>query len=76
MVFTWAIALAFLAQGFVEVGIGLSVSAVLLSILAVMAGIAAVVGRWGRGWGIAAIVVGVILNPVVVLGGLSWLGAM
>lgn len=76
MVVTWAIALACSLAGLFELGVGLSVSAILLSVLAVAAGVVAVVGNWGRGWGVAAIAVGVLLNPVVLLYGLSWIGAL
>ena len=76
MVVTWAAGLAFTLGDPFELGIGLTVSAILLSVLAVVAGIVAVVGDWGRGWGIAAIAVGVLLNPVVVLLVLSWMGTL
>ena len=76
MVLTWAIGLVALTSGLFELGIGLSVSAVLLSGLAVVGGIVAVIGNWGRGWGIAAIAVGVLLNPVVLTYILGSLGAV
>ncbi|MCS0499733.1 hypothetical protein [Protaetiibacter mangrovi] len=76
MVVTWAVALACSLAGLFELGVGLSLSAILLSVLAVAAGLVAVIGRWGRGWGIAAIAVGVLLNPIVLLYGLSWIGAL
>jgi hypothetical protein len=76
MVVTWGVALACSLAGMLELGVGLSYSAILLSGLAVVAGVVAVVGNWGRGWGIAAIVVGVLLNPVVLLHGLTWIGAL
>ncbi|PZQ89475.1 MAG: hypothetical protein DI534_06550 [Leifsonia xyli] len=76
MVVTWAVALACSLAGMLALGVGLSISAMLLSVLAVLAGIVAVIGNWGRGWGIAAIVVGVLLNPYVLLQGLSWIGAL
>ena len=76
MVVTWAVALACSLAGMLELGVGLSYSAILLSGLAVLAGIVAVVANWGRGWGIAAIAVGVLLNPVVLLHGLTWIGAL
>jgi len=65
MVLTWAVGLVSLTNGLFELGVGLSISAVLLSGIAVIGGIVAVIGNWGRGWGIAAIGVGVLLNPVV-----------
>ena len=76
MVITWAVALACSLAGLLELGVGLSYSAIGLSVLAVLAGIVAVVADWGRGWGIAAIAVGVLLNPVVLLNVLTWIGAL
>ena len=76
MVLTWATGLAVMMGGGFELGVGLSISAAILSVLAVLGGVVAVVGRWGRGWGVAAIVVGVLLNPVVLIYLLSWLGAL
>lgn len=76
MVITAAIALALTVSGYFELGVGLTISAILLSALAVIGGLIAVIGRWGRGWGVAAIAVGVLLNPVVLLLGLSWVGAL
>ena len=76
MVLTWALGLVALTNGMFEVGVGLSVSAVLLSALAVVGGLIAVIGNWGRGWGIAAIAVGVLLNPVVLTYILGTLGAV
>jgi len=76
MVITWAVALACSLANLLELGVGLSYSAIMLSVMAVLAGIVAVVGNWGRGWGIAAIAVGLLLNPVVLLYGLTWIGAL
>ena len=76
MVITWAVALACSLAGLLELGVGLSYSAIGLSVFAVLAGIVAVVANWGRGWGIAAIAVGVLLNPVVLLYLLTWIGAL
>lgn len=76
MVISWAAGLAFTIGEPFELGVGLTISAILLSVLAVVAGIIAVVGNWGRGWGAAAIAVGVLLNPVVVLLVLSWMGTL
>jgi hypothetical protein len=42
-------------------------AAIGFSVLAVAGGIAAVILRRGRGWGIAAIVIGVVANPVILL---------
>ncbi len=76
MIVTWAVALVCSLAGMFELAVGLSLSAILLSVIAVVAGIVAIVGGWGRGWGVAAVVVGVLLNPVVLLYGLSWIGAL
>ena len=76
MVLTWAIGLVALTNGMFELGVGLSISAVLLSGIAVIGGIVAVIGNWGRGWGIAAVAVGVLLNPVVLTYILGSLGAV
>jgi len=76
MVITWAVALACSLAGMLELGVGLSYSAIGLSVLAVLAGIVAVVANWGRGWGIAAIAVGVLLYPVVLLYLLTWIGSL
>ena len=65
MVLSWAIGLVALTNDMFELGFGLSVSAVLLSGIAVVGGAVALIGNWGRGWGIAAVAVGVLLNPVV-----------
>lgn len=42
------------------VAIGLSAGAVLV-------GVAAIVFRWGRGWGIAGVVLGILVNPYLLL---------
>ena len=76
MVVTWAVALLCSVGDMFELAVGLSISAVLLSVLAVVAGLIAVIGRWGRGWGVAAIVVGLLLNPVVLLAVLTWIGVL
>jgi hypothetical protein len=76
MVITWAVALACSLANLLELGVGLSYSAIMLSVMAVLAGLVAVVGNWGRGWGIAAIAVGVLLNPIVLLYALTWIGAL
>lgn len=76
MVFSWSAGLALLSASQFELGMGLTISAILLSAVAIVAGAVAAFGDFGRGWGIAAIAVGVLLNPVLVLLVLSWLGAM
>jgi hypothetical protein len=41
--------------------------AIVISGVAVLGGVAAIILRRGRGWGIAAIVLGVLANPVILL---------
>ena len=76
MVVTWAIALAISLAGMLELGVGLSISANLLSIPAVVLGLVAIVTNRGRGWGIVGVAVGILLNPVVLLYALTWIGAL
>lgn len=76
MVLTWALALVCALGGFIDLGLGLSISSLLLSGIAVIGGIVAVAGNWGRGWGAAAIAIGVLLNPVVLVYALGRIGAL
>ena len=76
MVVTWGVALLCSLGDLFELAVGLSISAVMLSVIAVVAGVVAIVGRWGRGWGVAAVLVGLLLNPVVLLLVLTWIGAL
>ncbi|AYF98098.1 hypothetical protein [Protaetiibacter intestinalis] len=76
MVLSWALGLVLLSTGLFELGVGLSISAVLLSGIAVVAGAVAVIFNWGRGWGVAAIAVGVLLNPVVLTYLLGLMGVL
>lgn len=76
MVVTWAVALVCSLAGMFELGIGLSISAILLSAPAVVVGLVAIVTNRGRGWGLVGLLVGVLLNPVVLLYGLGWIGAL
>jgi hypothetical protein len=48
--------------------------AIALSIAAVLAGLVAVIGRFGRSWGAAAIVVGLFANPFLLLRLLDFVG--
>jgi hypothetical protein len=52
----------------------LAIGALVASALAVVVGTIAIVGRWARGAGIAAVALGVVGNPVVLLSGLTLLG--
>lgn len=55
-------------DGDLERGIVLGYLAIILAIAAVLAGIAAVIVRRGRRLGIAGILVGILANPLVLLG--------
>ena len=55
---------------------GLAYLAIALSVAAIVTGIAAIAGRWGRGAGIAGVIVAVLGNPLVLLYGLSALGGV
>ena len=47
------------------------ITAVVLSALGVLTGFVAVIGRWGRATGIAAVAVAVLANPLVLTSGLE-----
>lgn len=76
MVAAWVVALAVATAGPVEVGIMLSFVSMVLSVLAVVFGVIAVIGEWARGWGVTGIVVGALLNPLVLLYGLNGMGSL
>lgn len=46
------------------------------SILAVLGGLAAIIGNWDRGAGIGAVAVGLLANPLVLLHGLDAVGSV
>lgn len=46
------------------------------SAVAVLAGVVAIVGNWDRGAGIAAVAVGILANPLVLLHGLDAVGSV
>jgi uncharacterized membrane protein YcjF (UPF0283 family) len=50
--------------------------ALVASALAVVLGLVAVIGSWGRGAGIAGLGLGVLANPLVLLYGLETLGGL
>lgn len=52
----------------------LAYGAIVASILAFVAALVAVLGGFGRRWGVAALVIAVFANPVVLLALLSWVG--
>jgi hypothetical protein len=53
-----------------------AVAAVGTSVLAVVLGIVAIVARFGRGWGVAGLVIGVVADPVVLTFGLGSIGRL
>lgn len=59
-----------------ETSTTLSWAAMIASTVAVLGGIAAIVFRLGRGWGIAAVVIGILTNPFLLLQGLSLLATV
>lgn len=48
--------------------------AVVASIVTILVSLVAIVGRFGRGWAIAALILGVFANPLVLLNVLNFLG--
>lgn len=46
------------------------------SIVAVVGGVVAIIGNWDRGAGIAALAVGILANPLVLLHGLDAVGSV
>ena len=54
----------------------LSYAAIGLSVLAVIGGVAAVILDLGRRWGIAAVILGIVANPLVLLVVLRFLGGL
>jgi hypothetical protein len=53
-----------------------AVAAVGTSVLAVVLGIVAIVARFGRGWGVAGLVLGVVADPLVLTYGLGSIGRL
>jgi hypothetical protein len=76
MVVTWGVGLAVSTAGMLTPGVWLSVAANALTVPAVVLGLIAVITGRGRGWGVVGIAVGILLNPVVLLYGLTWIGAL
>ena len=54
----------------------LSWVAMIASTVAVLVGILAIALRLGRGWGIAAVIVGILANPYLLLQGLTLLAGV
>jgi len=76
MVLVWALALSLASAAAPEPATWLAIAADVLSVVAVALGIVAVIVARGRAAGVVAIVVGILLNPVVLLHGLTWIGAL
>ena len=47
-----------------------------LSVLAVIGGVLAAILGWGRRWGVIAVIVGVVANPLVMLAALRFVGGL
>jgi hypothetical protein len=74
MVVTTVAAIAFAAAGEAVTALTLTVSALGLSGIAVVLGLVSIIGKFARPWGVAGLVIGVVVNPVALLYGLSSLG--
>lgn len=48
--------------------------AIVASIVTILTSLVAIIGRFGRGWAIAALVLGIFANPVLLLNVLNFLG--
>ncbi len=46
------------------------------SVLAVLAALVALIGRWGQGWAAAGLIVGVMANPLVLTMALDLIGGL
>ncbi|MGK2936245.1 MAG: 1,4-dihydroxy-6-naphthoate synthase [Solirubrobacteraceae bacterium] len=66
------VAVGVASGGDLSAGTVLAVVAICLSVLAVVGGLVALIGGFGRRWGVAAIVLGALANPVVLLALLGW----
>lgn len=62
--------------GAFELANGAAWTAIGASALAVLGGIAAIIGNWDRGAGIAGLAIGVLGNPLVLLHGLGGIEAV
>lgn len=83
-----ALAFAVLTAGALAVGVVMATAgdyrlatvvaygAIGLSVLAVIGGVLAAILGWGRRWGVVAIIVGVVANPLVMLAALRFVGGL
>lgn len=62
------------SSGAFAAGTVLAWIAIAASILAVLSGLVAIIGRFGRGWGISAVVLGVLANPFLLVNILNFVG--
>lgn len=62
------------ASGSFVAGTVLAWIAIAASILAVLSGLVAIIGRFGRGWGISAVILGVVANPFLLVNVLNFVG--
>ena len=75
MVIVTGVAIALAAGGEAVIALTLTISALGLSGIAIVLGIVAIVGKFSRMWGIIGAGIALVINPVVLLYGLSTLGA-
>ena len=71
-----AVGVAAVQTGAFAVATAASWAAIGTSILAVVAGVVAIAGDWDRGAGIAALALGILGNPLVLLHGLDAVGSV
>ncbi len=74
MLVATGIAIALSAQLQYAVATDVAYLAIALSVAAVVTGLVAVLGRWGRGAGLVGAIVAVLGNPLVLLYGLNYFG--
>jgi hypothetical protein len=74
MVVVTIVAVTLASQGEAVYALTLTASALALAGIAIVLGIVSIVGRYARPWGIAGLAVGVLVNPLVLLYGLSAMG--
>lgn len=69
-----AVAVGYASNGDPITALTLTVSALGLSGIAIVLGLVSIFGRFARPWGIAGLVIGVVVNPVALLYGFSAIG--
>ena len=75
MVIVTGVAIGLAAAGDAVTALTLTISALGLSGIAFVLGLIAIIGKFSRMWGIIGAGIALVINPVVLLYGLSALGA-